>query len=111
MPKFEFGFKRVMWIVIGVVVAMIAFLAAIAIATKYGIWGLAAGSSLFTAAGIIMGRAIFERECNYESPIVRYVRGYVPGDVAREYARTIEVIMPTEIKMAVERMRVGQGGS
>jgi len=30
--------------------------------------------------------------------------------VAREYARTIEVILPTEIKMAVERMRVGQAG-
>jgi len=108
MPRFEF--KRAVWIMIGAVVAMIAFLAVIAIATKYGVWGLAAGSSLFTAAGIIMGRAIFEKECNYESPIVRYIRGYVPGDVAREYARTIEVILPTEIKMAVERMRVGQAG-
>jgi len=108
MPKFEF--KRAMWVAIGVVVAMIAFLATVLIATKYGVWGLAAGSSLFTAAGIVIGRAIFERECNYESPIVHYIRGYVPGDVAREYVRTIEVILPTEIKMAVERMRVGQAG-
>ncbi len=98
---------RILWFGLGGVLIAMAFIIVVASIKSLGIWSFTIGSIMFFGAGIVIARGIWGSEkIEYWSPAQRYIRSpvYNPSD----YARMVDVALPNELKVVVQRLRGGE---
>ena len=92
-----------LWFGLGGALMAMAFLIMISLA-KIGVYGILIGSLMFFGAGMVISKGIwgFEKREDYRSPIERYIRA--PVHNPHDYARSVEIALPNELKVAFQRI-------
>lgn len=72
---------------------------------KFGLAGLVGGGLAFFGGGLLIGKAIFEREAHYHSPVERFIAAPVVNP--HEIMRGMEIGVPREVRYVLQRVRGG----